>query len=106
LIRKYDVVYFMASGDTPAANKAFAEKEHADFPILSNLDKKVAIAYGVIAPDAPPERQLAKRWTFYIGPDGKILFIDKGATGRGVNPATSGEDIVAKLKELAVPEKK
>ena len=91
----------MASGDTPAANKAFAEKEKADFPILSNLDKKVAIAYGVIAADAPVERQIAKRWTFYIGRDGKIIAIDKT-----VKPATSGEDIVAKLKELGVPEQR
>jgi peroxiredoxin Q/BCP len=96
----------MISVDTTASNKAFAEKEHADFPILSDMGKKVAFAYGVIPPDAPPERQFARRWTFYIGPDGKILFIDKGATGRGVNPATSGEDIVAKLKELGVPDKK
>ena len=96
----------MVSVDTPEDNKAFAEKEHADFPILSDMSKKVALAYGVIPPDAPPERQFARRWTFYIGPDGKILFIDKGTTGRGVNPATSGEDIVAKLKELGVPDKK
>ena len=96
----------MISVDTPEDNKAFAEKEHADFPMLSNPDKKVAMAYGVISPDAPPERQFARRWTFYIGRDGKILYIDKGATGRGVNPATSGEDVVAKLKELGVPEKR
>ena len=96
----------MISVDTTASNKAFAEKEHADFPILSDMSKKVALAYGVIPPDAPPERQFAKRWTFYIGPDGKILIIDKGTTGRGVNPATSGEDIVTKLKELGVPDKK
>jgi len=91
----------MISVDTPPANKAFAEKEHADFPILSDMGKKVAFAYGVIAPDAPPERQFARRWTFYIGPDGKILFIDKE-----VKPATSGEAVVAKLKELAVPERR
>jgi len=96
----------MISVDTTASNKAFAEKEHADFPILSDMSKKVAFAYGVIPPDLPLERQFARRWTFYIGPDGKILFIDKGTTGRGVNPATSGEDIVAKLKELGVPDKK
>jgi peroxiredoxin Q/BCP len=44
---------------------------------------------------------LANRWTFYIGTDGKILAIDKM-----VNPARSGQDIVAKLKELKVPPKK
>jgi peroxiredoxin Q/BCP len=91
----------MISVDTPEDNKAFAEKEHADFTMLSNPDKKVAIAYGVIAADAPPDRQFAKRWTFYIGPDGKIMNIDKQ-----VHPATSGEDVVAKLKELNVPERR
>jgi thioredoxin-dependent peroxiredoxin len=85
----------MASVDKVEDNKAFAEKEHADFPLLSDPDKKVAMAYGVVN----EQRPLAFRWTFYIGPDGKILYIDKQ-----VKPATSGEDVVAKLKELKVPE--
>ncbi len=58
----------MISVDTPEDNKAFALKEHADFPMLSNPDKKVAFAYQVISPDTPPERQFAKRWTYYIDP--------------------------------------
>jgi peroxiredoxin Q/BCP len=91
----------MASVDTPEDNKAFAAKESADFPILANPDKKVAFAYGVIAADAPPERQFARRWTFYIDPTGKIAAIDKA-----VKPASSGPDIVAKLKELNVPAKR
>jgi peroxiredoxin Q/BCP len=90
----------MISVDTLEDNKAFSEKEHADFPMLANPDKKVAMAYGVIAPDAPPDRQFARRWTFYIDPSGKIAAIDKA-----VKPATSGQDIVAKLKELSVPER-
>jgi peroxiredoxin Q/BCP len=90
----------MISVDSVEDNKAFAEKEHADFTLLANPDKKVAFAYGVINPEAPPDRQFARRWTFYIDPTGKIAFIDKA-----VKPATSGEDIVAKLKELNVPAK-
>jgi len=90
----------MISVDTLEDNKAFAEKEHADFPMIANPDKKVAMAYGVIAPDAPPDRQFARRWTFYIDPSGKIAAID-----RAVKPASSGQDIVAKLKELNVPER-
>jgi len=90
----------MISVDTLEDNKAFSEKEHADFPMFANPDKKVAMAYGVIAPDAPPDRQFARRWTFYIDPSGKIAAID-----RAVKPATSGQDIVAKLKELNVPER-
>jgi len=100
MIRKFDTAYFMISVDTLADNKAFAEKEHADFPLLANPDKKVAFAYGVIAADAPPERQFARRWTFYIDPTGKIAAID-----RAVKPATSGQDIVSKLEELKVPTK-
>jgi peroxiredoxin Q/BCP len=91
----------MISVDTLEDNKAFALKEHADFPMLANPDKTVAMAYGVIAADAPPERQFARRWTFYIDPTGKIALIDKA-----VKPATSGQDIVTHLGELKVPERK
>jgi peroxiredoxin len=59
------------------------------------------MAYGVIAADAPPERQFARRWTFYIDPTGKIAMIDKA-----VKPASSGQDIVTHLGELKVPERK
>jgi peroxiredoxin Q/BCP len=91
----------MISVDTLEDNKAFAAKEHADFPMLANPDKKVALAYGVINPEAPPERQFARRYTFYIDPTGKIAEIDKA-----VKPATSGQDIVTHLQELKVPERK
>ncbi len=44
---------------------------------------------------------LAKRWTFYVGKDGKILFIDKD-----VKPDTSGADVAAKLSQLGVTRRK
>ena len=91
----------MISVDTLEDNKAFAAKEHADFPMLANPDKKVALAYGVINPEAPPDRQFARRYTYYIDPTGKIAFIDKA-----VKPASSGQDIVTHLQELKVPERK
>ena len=91
----------MISVDTLADNKAFAEKEHADFPMLADPENKVANAYGVINPEAPPDRQFARRWTFYIDPSGKIADID-----RSVKPASSGQDIVAHLETLKVPARK
>jgi peroxiredoxin Q/BCP len=42
----------------------------------------------------------ASRWTFYIGPDGKILYIDKA-----VRTSTAGADVAAKLAELGVARK-
>jgi thioredoxin-dependent peroxiredoxin len=92
LIRKYNVAYYMASVDPIADNKGFAEKEKADFPLLSDPEKKTAEAYGVLN-----ARGMANRWTYYIGKDGKILAVDKA-----VKPATSAEDMAAKLGELGV----
>jgi peroxiredoxin Q/BCP len=93
----------MISVDTAEDNKGFAEKEKADFPILSDPTKQVAEAYGVLrAPSVaqPNAPRFAQRWTFYIGPDGKILHIDKA-------PGTkdAGLNVVTKLKELGIKEK-
>lgn len=92
LIREYDVSYFMASVDPLEANTGFAESLNADFPLLSDPDKTVADAYGVLTPGG-----FAARHTFYIGKEGRILAID-----RSVRPATSAEDMAAALGELGV----
>lgn len=95
LLKKYKVQYFMASVDPlegDQGNAAFAKAQNADFPLLSDPTKKTAEAYGVLNP-----RGMSNRWTFYIGKDGKILAIDKT-----VKPATSAEDMAAKLGELKV----
>jgi thioredoxin-dependent peroxiredoxin len=103
MIRKFDVQYFMISVDTPEDNKRFAEQEHADFPMLSDPSKATATKYGVLSPpnpDRPDQPQLARRWTFYIGPDGKILDIDK-------TPGTqkAAENMLAKLQSLGIKQK-
>ena len=85
------------STDTAQKNKEFAESLGADFPILADPDKEAADPYGVLMPLVG----YAKRWTFYIGKDGKVLFIDKD-----VKVDTAGADIAAKLGELGVARKK
>jgi peroxiredoxin Q/BCP len=92
MIKKYDVAYFMASVDPVEKNTEFGKTHSADFPLLSDPTKKTAADYGVLG-----TRGVASRWTFYIGKDGKILAIDKA-----VKPATSAEDMAAKLGELGV----
>ena len=92
LIEQYDVSYFMASVDPLEANKGFAAQQQAEFPLLSDPDKSVAKAYGVLNGFG-----VASRQTFYIGSDGTIIAID-----RSVNPATAAQDIAARLGELGV----
>ncbi len=87
------MAYFGASVDTPETNKRFAESLGLDYPLLSDPDKNVARAYGVVSGD----RTTAARWTFYIGKDGKILYIDKQ-----VSPASHGQEVVARLKALGI----
>jgi len=47
------------------------------------------------------ERKFATRWTFYIGKDGRILFVDQQ-----VKLDAHGAAIAAKLKELGIAAKK
>jgi peroxiredoxin Q/BCP len=95
-IRKYDVAYFTASVDDADTNKKFAESLNLDFPILSDPSKETAKAYGVLN-----ERGMATRWTYYIGKDGKIQYVDQN-----VKTGQHGADIAARLKELGTSEKK
>lgn len=113
-IKQYDVAYFMASTDTIEDNAKFAkatsvtlqgrggaaatvvEKKEADFPLLSDPNKEVAAKYGVLMANG----QVANRWTFYIDKSGKVVAIDTA-----VRPATSAEDMIAKLAELKVAKK-
>ena len=90
----------MASVDTLEDNTKFAKENDADFAILADPTKETAKAYGVIRTDVPPERQFAARWTYYIGPDGKILAIDKTPT-----TATAGAMMAKKLDELGIKKK-
>ncbi|WP_288132108.1 peroxiredoxin [Microbulbifer sp.] len=96
LIREYDAAYFMASTDEVEDNKKFADEQKADFPLLSDPTGEVAEAYDV----KMPVLNMAKRVTFYIGKDGKILKID-----RDIKPASSAQDMAATLGELGVARK-
>jgi len=106
------VAYFMASVDPIEDNMKFAkatsvtlgtgdnarvvEKKEADFPMLADPTQATAKAYGVFN----ELNMVANRWTFYIDKTGKVAAIDTA-----VRPATSAEDMLAKLDELKVTKK-
>jgi thioredoxin-dependent peroxiredoxin len=89
-LRALDAACFTVSVDDPETNREFAAYLGSDLPILSDPDKSVARAYGVMTTSGFPAR-----WTFYIGRDGRILAIDKH-----VRTATSGADITLVLDSM------
>jgi len=84
------VAYFTVSVDTPSENKKFADSLHVNYPILSDPDRKTALAYGVVS----SRQDFARRWTFIIGLDGKILHIDKN-----VKVESHANDVAAWIKD-------
>ena len=65
-------VVFGISVQDVASKRAFAEKNHLNFPLLADTEKKVAQSYGVLN-----SRGMADRVTFIIGPNGAITSIDR-----------------------------
>ena len=92
-LKGLNVAYFTASVDTPDYNKQFAESLGCNYPILSDPDKSVATAYGVVHEG----RAVPERWTFYIDKDGVIRAIDKK-----INTPSAAADVAAKLKDLGI----
>ena len=87
------MAYFAASCDDEKTNEEFAKSLDLDFPILSDPSREAALAYGLVK----NEKGMPARRTFYIGKDGKILFIDSSVKARN-----HGADVAAKLEELGV----
>ena len=61
--------------DSPERNRKFAAETGASFPLLSDTEKQVAKAYGVLN----FTRLFANRVTFVIDKDGIIRHIDEGS---------------------------
>lgn len=92
LLRSYQVAYFTASVDPAEKNADFAKSLQLDYPILSDPSKRLATQLGCLN-----KRGMSNRWTYYIGKDNKVLFIDKKVKADGHAKA-----IAKKLDELGV----
>jgi peroxiredoxin Q/BCP len=63
-------VIYGVSFDTPEENKAFAEKFSFNFPLLSDTDRKMGVAYGAAEPG--DTSGFAKRVGVVIDPQGNV----------------------------------
>ena len=90
------MAYFTASCDDLETNTKWAKELELDYPVLSDPEKKVAKAYGVVH----AKRELPERWTFIIDKEGVVKHIDKK-----VDVKKHGEDIAKMLEKLEIPKK-
>jgi peroxiredoxin Q/BCP len=72
--KKNDVVVLGVSNDDQTSHQKFANKYELTFPLLSDVDKKVAEAYGVYKEKSMygKKHMGIERTTFVIGKDGKV----------------------------------
>ena len=67
-----DAQVFGVSTDTFFALKAWADQQRLGFPLLSDYNKDVIRAYGVVNPDMVGLKDIAKRAVFVIDPQGVV----------------------------------
>ncbi len=69
--------------DSPAANAEFAKQIGVNFPLLSDMSRKVSKEYGILN----EEKQFANRTTFVVDKQGVIQFIEEGNSAIDPNNA-------------------
>ena len=85
------------SVDDTESHAKFAQKYHLPFPLLSDSDGKVADSYGALTNLGLI--RIAKRYTFLIGPDGKIAKVYLS-----VDTSRHSQEIIDDLKRLSAKE--
>lgn len=70
-LQKSDVEVVGVSFDDAASHKAFIAKHNLNFALIADTEGRVADAFGVRV----PEKNRARRVSFLIGKDGKILHV-------------------------------
>jgi peroxiredoxin len=88
-IEASDSVIFGISIDSPPANGAFAKQIGVTFPLLSDMNRKVLSAYGIVRayPMNGDKYEFARRTTFVIDKNGIIKHIDFDSTA--IDPSTA-----------------
>jgi thioredoxin-dependent peroxiredoxin len=92
-LRKAGAEVVGVSLDDVKSHEAFAKKYHVPFPLLSDADRKVAEAYGVLA--SRGGMHYARRTTFLIDPKGNVARVYED-----VDPEKNSAQVLTDLATL------
>ncbi len=108
-LTELDIEVVGVSGDDVASHKLFKKAHQLNFTLLADTEGNVAKAFGV--PSTPGEKTLTfkvdgkdeqftrhvttKRWTFIIGKDGKLAYINQN-----VNAEKDSENVAKAVQNL------
>ena len=85
------------SVDSPFAQDAWAQKERITIPLASDLDKKVASAYGVLLPDLMGFGATSARAAFVIDKQGVVQYSEQTPTPKDLPNFKAIQATLAKL---------
>ena len=83
------------STDAAPTLQHWAKELGAEFPLLSDHDRKVSELYGVLI----PQLGMANRTTFVVDMDGKIAYIEEGNSAIDVSGADTACSRLAHKKQ-------
>ena len=86
------------SVDSPFAQEAWAQKEKIGITLASDLNKKVAEAYGTLLPDLLGLGSVSARAAFVIDRKGAIQYSEQTPTPKDLPNFEAIQGILAKLK--------
>jgi peroxiredoxin len=85
------------SVDSPFAQEAWAQKEKIGIPLVSDLNKKTAEAYGVLLPDLIGLGAVSARAAFVIDKNGVIQYSEQTPTPKDLPNFNAIKDALTKL---------
>lgn len=90
--RQLDAQIVGVSAQDIDSKEAFTSKHGFEFPLLADVDKQVADAYGTLGPIGFPRRSV-----FVIDADGIIRYVHKAIAGLTYRPVS---ELIAELERL------
>ncbi len=93
VLKQMGVTVLGVSLDEVESHQEFAEKYHLPFPLLSDADARVAMAYGSLTKFGPIK--FAKRHTYIIDTEGRIAHIY-----RNVKPRQHSDQVINDLRAM------